>query len=129
MATTQIKTLMAATTFNNTVTAANSDALECGMCDAVTFLVTYDETQVGATLSAAITLQMSFDNSTWHSASFYDYAGGATLQTSETISADGSYVFWTNKDLCAPYYRVVVTATNTDADDLIVATVKAAIRG
>ena len=129
MATTQIKTLMAGTTFNNLVTAANSDALECGMCDAVAFWVNYDETEVGNSISAAITLQMSFDAVTWFSASFYDYAGGSTLQTTETLSADGNYYFWANKDLCAPYYRVVVTANNTDVDDLLVVKVKAAIRG
>lgn len=80
---------------------------------------------IGAALSAAITLQVSDDNSSWLSASFYDYAGGATLQTSETISADGSYVFWTNKDIVAPYTRVVVTPTNTEAVDTIVTNITA----
>lgn len=125
----EVKSLMSAQTFNAVTTAANSTALYSGGLDRVAFWVNYDETEVGNSISAAVTLQMSFDNSTWFSASFYDYAGGATLQTSETISADGNYYFWVNRDLCAPYYRVVITATNTDADDLLVVTVKAALKG
>lgn len=76
-------------------------------------------TAIGAVLSGAVTLQISYDNSNWMAASFYDYAGGATLQTSETISADGYYYCWFNKDLNVPYVRAVVAATNTNAEDII----------
>lgn len=86
---------------------------------------TIDVTVIGAALSAAVTLQVSDDNSTWLGASFYDYAGGATLQTTETLSADGGYVFWTNQDIVAPYTKVVVTPTNTEAVDTIVTNITA----
>lgn len=107
------------TTFNAVTTTANSTATDIQGLEKVSFFVVYDETEVGNSISAAVTCQISYDNSHWMSASFYDYAGGATLQTSETISADGYYYFWFNKDLCVPYVRVVVTATNTDADDVL----------
>jgi len=93
----------------------------------LSFLVTYDETEVGG-ISAAVTLEMSFDGTTFYAASFYDVAGGATLQTSETLSADGSYYFWVNEGLCAPFYRVKVTATGSDATHTAVVTAKVAAR-
>jgi hypothetical protein len=80
-------------------------------------------TAIGAALSEAVSLEISPDNSTWQAASFYDYAGGATLQTSETLSADGNYYLWTNKDLASPYTRVKIVATNSEAADTIVNTI------
>jgi hypothetical protein len=91
------------------------------------FLVTYDETETGG-ISAAVTLEMSFDGTTFYAASFFDVAGGATLQTTETLTADGAYYFWVNSALCAPYYRVKVTATGSDANDTAVVTAKVAAR-
>jgi len=84
---------------------------------------TIDVTYVGLALSAAFTIEVSYDNSTWLAASFYDYAGGATAQTSETISADGSYYCWFNPGLNVPYVRVIMTGTNTTADDTILTSV------
>ncbi len=80
------------------------------------FFVTYDETEVGG-ISLTVTVDVSWDNSTWLDASFYDFAGGATLQTSESLTADGNYYFWLNYDLPVPYVRVVLAATGSDADD------------
>ena len=116
---TSVSTLIASTTLNadpkvisGTKSVKNADKIAC--------FVTYDETQVGNAISAAVTVEVSPDNSTWTAASFYDYAGGATLQTSETISDDGNYYFWMNRDLAMPYVKVTITATNTDADDIAV---------
>ena len=89
----------------------------------VAFFWKYDETQVGATVSGALTIEISFDNVTYLAASFYDYAGGATLQTSESLSADGTYYCWFNNALCVPFVRVKVTGTSTDADDTILTSV------
>jgi hypothetical protein len=113
------------TKFNATTTETNSTSFSAGEYQKLAFFVTYDETQVNQTLSAAVTLDLSYDNATWLDASFYDYAGGATLQTSETVSADGSYYCWFNKDVAAPYVRVNVVATNSDPDDIINVTVNA----
>lgn len=105
--------------YNAVTTTANSTAVDIQGFEKVAFFVVYDETEVGNSISAAVTCYISYDGDNYQQASFYDYAGGATLQTSETISADGRYYFWFNKDLCAPYVRLTVAATNTDADDLL----------
>lgn len=107
------------TDFNAVTTTSVSTAVNIQGYEKVAFFVEYDETEVGNAISAAVTIDISYDNSTYMDASFYDYSGGATLQTTETISADGSYYFWFNKDLCVPYVHVDVAATNTDADDLL----------
>ena len=63
-----------------------------------------------------------YDGTNWISASFHDYAGGATLQTSETISADGWYYCWLDPDTAIVNVRMKITATNTDVDDLATVT-------
>jgi hypothetical protein len=115
------ETLIATTTLDADPTTTNG-ATYIGDCDKVAFFVTYDETEVGASVSVAVTMQISYDGTTYQSASFYDYAGGATLQTSETISGDGSYYCWFNPDLTVPYVKLILTATNTDADDIAAVT-------
>ena len=126
---TEVDTIIASTTLDADPVAVSSDAVYAGSLTGLSFLVTYDETEVGG-IAAAVTLQMSYDASTWVAASFYDYAGGATLQTSESFTTDtAAYVMWVNPDLAAPYYRVVVTATGSDADDTAIVTAKAALRG
>ena len=127
--TTQKSTVIDAVTLDADPTSVNSDSVYAGGLEALSFDVIYDETEVGG-IQVAITLQASYDNSVWIAASFYDYAGGATLQTSETLTADSTgYILWVNKDLCVPYYRVVVTATGSDADDTAVITAYASMRG
>ena len=118
-AVTCLNTRVMNTTFNNVITSANSDTVTALGYNKIAFFVVYDETEVGNSISAAITCEISYDGTHWQSASFYDYAGGSTLQTSETISSDGSYYFWFNKDLCVPYVHVHVAATNTDIDDVL----------
>ena len=115
------ETLISTTTLDADPTTTNG-ATYIGDCNKVAFFVTYDETEVGASVSAAVTMQISYDGDTWLSASFYDYAGGSTLQTSETISGDGSYYCWFNPDLTVPRVKLIITATNTDADDIAAVT-------
>lgn len=86
----------------------------------VGFFVDYDETEVGNSISIAITMDFSYDNSNWVTGYFYDLGGGTTLQTSETLSSDSWYYCWLDTDWSFPYVRVTITATNTDADDLAV---------
>jgi len=119
-ATTVLNSNIMDTDFNAVTTSDTSTAVDVSGYDKVAFYVKYDETQVGNAISAAVTLDVSYDNTTWLTGmSFLDIAGGATYQTSETISADGWYVFWVTKDPCIPYVRVAVAATGTDADDLL----------
>ncbi len=76
-------------------------------------------TAIGGALSETISLEISGDGTNYQTASFYDYAGGTTLQTSEAISADGTYYFWTNSDVAAPYTRVKIVSASTDTLDTI----------
>ena len=117
------ESLIASTTLDADPTSASGTA-KVSSADKIAVFVTYDETEVGASVSAAVTVDVSWDGSTWLDASFYDYAGGATLQTTETISADGNYYLWFNRDIAAPYVRVVITGANTDADDIAVVSAK-----
>ena len=107
-------------TFNATTTSTTSTVVDISGYDKISFFVVYDETEAGNSISAAVTLDVSYDNSHWLTGmSFLDIAGGATYQTSQTISADGWYVCWLTRDPCIPYIRVAVAATNTDADDVL----------
>jgi hypothetical protein len=89
-----------------------------GNFERVAFFVVYDETQVGNAISIAITVDVSRDGTTWLDASYYDVAGGATLQTTETLNADSSYYGWFDNTMQIPFVRVSIVATNTDVDDL-----------
>jgi hypothetical protein len=117
--------IIPATLLDNSPTSVTSATLPAGEYQKLAFFVIYDETQVGNTVSGTLTIEISWDNLVWQAASFYDYAGGATLQTSEVISADGQYYCWFNKDLAVPYVHAIFTGTNTDADDTILVTVNA----
>ena len=112
------KTLIAETELNADPVAVEG-SINIGSADRVAFFVTYDETETDGGLSVAVTMQISYDGTTWLAASFYDYAGGATLQTSETISADGSYYCWFNPDMAIPQVKLILTATGTDVDDTV----------
>lgn len=107
------------TTLDNDPTSANSTSVNAQGYSKIGFVVQYDETEVGETLSAAVTVDISVDDTTYLDSSFYDFAGGSTLQTSETIAADGSYYLWLDEAWCVPYVRINVAGTNTDADDTI----------
>jgi hypothetical protein len=114
------------TDFNAVTTSDTSDTVTVSGYDKIAFYAVYDETQVGNSISATVTLDVSYDGTNWLTGmSFLDIAGTSTYQTSETISVDGWYVCWLTKDPCVPYVRVAVTANNTDADDLLTVVVYA----
>src|SRR3990167_5032338 len=106
---TSVSTIVASTTLDADPTSASGSA-KVGSADKIAFFVAYDETEVGG-IQVAVTVDVSYDGTNWSDASFYDYAGGSTLQTSETLTADTStdYYFWMNSDLAVTYVRVVVT--------------------
>ena len=112
-----------ATTLDNDPTEVTSDGVDISQYDKTTFYLTYDETEVGASLSAAVTVEVSYDDTTYVTANFYDVAGALTLQTTETISADATFIFWLDRRANYKYARVKVVGTGTDADDNIEITV------
>lgn len=118
-------TPISAVTLDNDPTSYTSAAIALNGAQRVGFYWTYDETEVGNSVSGALTLEVSPDNSHWFSANFYDVAGGATLQSSESLTGDGSYICWLDPKMPFGYVRVKITATNTDADDVVLTSVSA----
>lgn len=112
------QTVIATTQLDDDPTSVTSSAINVQQYNRVGFWVSYDETQVGNSISLAVTITVSYDGTNYVAGSFMDVAGGATPQTSETISSDGWYVFWLPDDYPYRYLKVVLTATNTDADDI-----------
>jgi len=53
-----------------------------------------------------ISFDVSYDGTNWLDAKFYDYTGGATLQTSEQLTADGWYYAYWIDELSPPYVRI-----------------------
>jgi len=104
-------------------TSVTSSGVNIAGYERVGIYWTYDETQVGG-VSAALTLEVSPDGTNYFSAPFFDTAGGATPQTSESLTADGSYVAWFDTKIPFNYIRVIVTCTGCDADDTNLNTVK-----
>ena len=104
-------------------TSVTSSAVDISNYGRLGIFWTYDETQVGG-VSAALTIQVSPDNTNWFSAPFFDTAGGATPQTTETLTADGNYIAWFDIAIPFNYARAIVTCTGCDVDDTVLTTVK-----
>lgn len=122
-------TAVASTTLNADPTTITGGTIDARDFEKVSFMASYDETQVGATVGGTLTLEASIDGTNWVTTSFYDLASPATLVASEIWTVDvAAYYFWVSKDMLAPYYRVKFVATGTDADDVAVVACKYAAR-
>ena len=121
--TTYSATIIDAVTLDDSPTETTSASIDIRQYKRVGFMWTYDETEVGNAVSGTLTIEISPDNTNWFSAPFFDTAGGATPQTSEALSDDGSYVCWLDPALPFGYVRVTIAGTNTDADDTILTSV------
>lgn len=110
-------------TLSGSTTAVTSNSLNVNDAKKIGFYVSYNETEVGG-VSGAFTVETSYDGTNWSAASFYDFAGGATLQTSEAFTADSlAYFCWMVADAPFRLVRVKMTGTGVDADDTIVTTI------
>ncbi len=118
---TRTSTLIDAVTITDDPMGATSDSIR--MYPKLAFLIEYDETEVSNAVSGIVTYEVSFDNSTWVAGSWYDVEGGITLDTVEIFVEDTNYYMWVDDKAIAPYYRVGITAVNTDSDDTIVVTI------
>lgn len=96
------KTVIAETTLTKSESEVSVTLNTQGVTN-LTIFVEYDEN--GAE-PLTFTLDSSYDGSNWVNAKYYDYDGGATLQTSESISADGWYYAVWKEDFTTPYVRV-----------------------
>ncbi|RJO64153.1 MAG: hypothetical protein C4540_04545 [Candidatus Omnitrophota bacterium] len=109
--------LLSNTTFNNVTTATNTTGYLTLINEKTAFFVKYVESGAVANLSLTVTPQISYDNSNWINMTFYDIAGGATLQTGETIASNSTYYFWFPDAAVVPYSRINMVAVNSTASD------------
>ena len=106
-----LNTILAATTLtkgtsDQTVTLATN-----GMRKLVIFVDYTPDAAVAENLT--FTLDVSYDGTNWVDANFYDFSGGATLQTSETLATDAwYYAYWENR-LSVPFVRIRVVGDSS----------------
>lgn len=112
-------TIIDGVTLDDSPTLVTSDTIFVQDYKKVGFFVNYDETSPYTSVSGAVTTEYSYDGTNWITGYFNDFAGGSTLQTSETISSDGWYYLWIDPDLDIPFARVIVSGTNLTSQDTI----------
>ena len=120
---TSTTTAINAVTLDDDPTLIASGAITISEYQRVGIFWTYDETEVGGGVSGALTVTVSPDGTNYFSAPFFDTAGGATPQTTESLTADGNYIAWLDKNIPFAYMKVTITGTGTDADDTILTNV------
>ncbi len=112
-----------AVTLDNDPTSVTSAAVPIGGYDKVGIYWDYAETEVGGGVSGALTITGSLDGVNFAAINFFDYAGGATPQSSESLAADGTYFCWLDRDIPLKAIKVIVTGTAVDVDDTILTSV------
>jgi len=107
------------TTLDDDPTTITSSAFFIGDKTKVSFILSYDETEVGNSVSGTLTLEVSPDNSTWYDFDcIFDHTGVPVASIAYT--ADAEDVFYLSDSCNFPYVRATFAGTNTDADDTIV---------
>ncbi len=84
----------------------------------VAFFVTYNSSSLTEGVTVNVTVSISIDGVNWTDVCWSDAAGGATLQTSETLSSSGIYAGWFDKSLTSPYVNIKVSMTEHAATNL-----------
>lgn len=101
-------------TLNETTTGTVTEAIDIRDADKVSFFVKSNSST--DTVTCEVTIEISYDGTTWVRAYLNDFEGGSTLQTSGDFYDD--YYFWLNRDyITAPYVRVHATIGNTVGSD------------
>jgi len=122
-------TVITSTLLDNDPTSVTSSAIDVSQYDKIAFFVYADETDSGNDTKITVTIEVSYDNSVWLAANFWDYAGAAARQTTQDLCVgadnDENWYCWMQRRLNVPYARVVVTGTGTAAggDDEVTVTV------
>jgi len=117
------RTIIDAVTLKAAPTSATSVSVYMQDNKKSAFFVAYDETETSGTVVAAVSSEVSYDNTNWLATNVYDNAGTTTAQTGEVITTDGWYYFWLTPDLLTPYARVKVACTGCNASDTVVTSV------
>jgi len=113
------KTILTATLDDSPV-IATSDTVYIQDYKKVALVTKYDETSPYKTVSGVFSLQFSYDGTNYFNGYFNDWAGGSTLQTSETISSDGWYYAWLDSSTALPpYMKVSFYAINSTSQDTV----------
>ena len=68
----------------------------------IAFFITANSTSTTNAVTTGRTLQASANVSDWVNVSWYDVAGGTTLQGEETFEGNGTYLMWLELDESAP---------------------------
>lgn len=101
---------------NNVTTSTTSTAVSIVEKNKISFLISYDETEVDKVLSGKFTVEVSPDNSTWIDYDIiFDSNGTSTPQSLIEYTIDDEDVCYLPQDFTAQYIRVTFTGTNTDA--------------
>lgn len=102
---------------NETLDTTNTDTgwlqSYIGDSDRVAFFVTRNADCPTAGVTVEVTLQVSADGTNWTDIKWYDLAGGTTAQVTETISNNGTYLLWLDRDIAMPHVRIKVVGSAT----------------
>lgn len=111
--------LVNTTTFNNVTTSFNTTGYQTLANQKTAFFVKYNETVPGTNVTLSVKPQVSQDNVNYVDMVFYDVGGTTTMQTTESITTNGTYYFWLPDTVNPPYTRVHFDALNTSASEVI----------
>lgn len=107
-------------TLDDSPTSTTSVSLELDEYKKICFLILYDETEVGNSVSGTLTIEVSPDEVYWLDCDLIiDQNGVNSPQGSLTYTQDDEDVCYIPSDFIPKYLRVIFTGTNTDADDII----------
>lgn len=124
------KTILSATSIDDSPTLATSDVLRIFNHETTAFYITYAERAANTSgVSATVKVEGAYldtlADGNWQTIPFFDTAGGVTPQTSEVITNDGIYYLWLSPDMLVPYVRVTATGTDVNSTNTIDVTVRA----
>ena len=109
-------------TLNTTITLTDSTDIQA--FEKICFRISYDETEVGNSVSAAITFELGTDDDWTDFNILLGSDGTDAPQANVSFSSDGEKVVYLPYGVSGDQLRITATGTNTDADDIAVIVVK-----
>ena len=112
--------LVASTEFNGLVSSVTGSAIPIADFVRVAFWSTLSAAGNATPVTVDVTVDVSFDGTTWIDASFFDFGGGSTLQTTEQILDGASAIGWfDNRGFNARFMRVVGSGSGSTTDTTV----------